>query len=223
MIKTNKHGFTLAEVLITLGVIGVVATLTLPNVMASYAKRSQVAQLQRSVNAVTNAAQNYLLENNADSLNDIYFDTDKFISEYLGAAHVGNLGSAMTEYYRSVSNPDYTSYVREVINSSIGGNYAYSDYACGKLDTGATICVSYGIQPDNNRAVVVDVNASAGPNVYGRDLFTMGLNKKGKIVASAGSGGGGYEYGFGGSGGGCLNSAGNCFGQIVHDGWQMKY
>lgn len=218
MTNTNKKAFTLAEVLITLGVIGVVATLTLPNVMASYAKRSQVAQLQRSVNAVTSAAQNYLLENNVDSLNDIHFDANKFISEYLGAAPVGDLASAMTEYYRSVSNPDRSELVFNIIE-----DYADPSYACGKLDTGSTICVSYDVQSDNNRAVTIDVNANAGPNVYGRDLFTMGLNKKGKIVASALGSGGGYEYGFGGSGGGCLNSAGNCFGQIVHDGWQMRY
>lgn len=223
MVNTNKKaGFTLAEVLITLGVIGVVATLTLPNVMASYAKRSQVAQLQRSVNAVTNAAQNYLLENNSDSLDNVIFDGDKFISEFLGAAHSGGLGSAMPEYYRSVSNPDIYECAYTVL-----GDYNKPSYACGKLDTGATVCVSYNTQSDGNRALVIDVNAKAGPNVYGRDLFTMGLNPKGKVVAAAGVGssssGSGYEYGFGGSGGGCLDDASNCFGQIVHDGWQMNY
>ena len=222
MINTNKKaGFTLAEVLITLGVIGVVATLTLPNVMASYAKRSQVAQLQRSVNAVTNAAQNYLLENNADSLDGVIFDADRFISEFLGAAHTGGLSSAMSEYYRSVSDPNSSAPAYILL-----GDYSRPSYACGKLDTGATVCVSYNTQSDGNRALAIDVNANAGPNVYGRDLFTMGLNPKGKVVAGAavgGSGGSGYEYGFGGSGGGCLNDASNCFGQIVHDGWQMKY
>lgn len=35
----SKKGFTLAEVLITLGIIGVVAALTMPSIIANYQKR----------------------------------------------------------------------------------------------------------------------------------------------------------------------------------------
>ena len=35
----NKKGFTLSEVLITLGVIGIVAVLTIPGVMKNYQNR----------------------------------------------------------------------------------------------------------------------------------------------------------------------------------------
>lgn len=34
-----QNGFTLAEVLITLGVIGIVAALTIPNVTSNYRKK----------------------------------------------------------------------------------------------------------------------------------------------------------------------------------------
>ena len=37
----NKKGFTLAEVLITLGIIGVVAALTMPALINSYEKKLQ--------------------------------------------------------------------------------------------------------------------------------------------------------------------------------------
>lgn len=37
-IKSNSSGFTLAEVLITLGIIGVIAALTLPNLITQYQK-----------------------------------------------------------------------------------------------------------------------------------------------------------------------------------------
>lgn len=36
ILQFKKFGFTLAEVLITLGVIGIVAALTLPSVVANY-------------------------------------------------------------------------------------------------------------------------------------------------------------------------------------------
>ena len=57
-----KKGFTLAEVLITLGIIGVVAALTLPNMIKNHQKRVMVAQLQRTYNAIVNAMPSYLDE-----------------------------------------------------------------------------------------------------------------------------------------------------------------
>ena len=42
-----KKGFTLAEVLITLGIIGVVAALTLPSLITNYRKKQTVAQLKK--------------------------------------------------------------------------------------------------------------------------------------------------------------------------------
>ena len=43
----RKSAFTLAEVLITLGVIGVVAALTLPTLIANYQKKNLVTQLKK--------------------------------------------------------------------------------------------------------------------------------------------------------------------------------
>ena len=43
----RKFAFTLAEVLVTLGIIGVVAVLTVPNVISNYQKKVYVVQLQK--------------------------------------------------------------------------------------------------------------------------------------------------------------------------------
>ncbi len=42
-----KKAFTLAEVLITLGVIGVVAAMTMPSLVANYQKKVWVNQLKK--------------------------------------------------------------------------------------------------------------------------------------------------------------------------------
>lgn len=42
-----KKAFTLSEVLITLGIIGVVAALTMPAVIANYQKQETVSRLQK--------------------------------------------------------------------------------------------------------------------------------------------------------------------------------
>ena len=43
-----KQGFTLAEVLITLGIIGVVAAMTIPNLIASVTKTRTASELKKA-------------------------------------------------------------------------------------------------------------------------------------------------------------------------------
>ena len=53
----GKCGFTLAEVLITLGIIGVVASLTLPSVVTNYQKKRTVNKLKSTYSILCNAIQ----------------------------------------------------------------------------------------------------------------------------------------------------------------------
>ena len=43
-----KKAFTLAEVLITLGIIGIVAAMTLPTLIGKYQKKQTVTQLKKA-------------------------------------------------------------------------------------------------------------------------------------------------------------------------------
>ena len=47
-------GFTLAEVLITLGIIGVVAAMTMPTLMTNYQKKSTATQLKKTYATISN-------------------------------------------------------------------------------------------------------------------------------------------------------------------------
>ncbi len=49
-----NNGFTLAEVLITLAIIGVVAALTIPTVVQNYQKTQVVTQLKKTYAALAN-------------------------------------------------------------------------------------------------------------------------------------------------------------------------
>ena len=59
----RKIAFTLAEVLITLGIIGVVASLTLPSVITSYKNQVTVAKLQKAYSVLNQAYQNSIADN----------------------------------------------------------------------------------------------------------------------------------------------------------------
>ena len=50
-----KKGFTLAEVLITLGIIGIVAALTLPSLVSNYRKKVTAAKLKQTYSILSNA------------------------------------------------------------------------------------------------------------------------------------------------------------------------
>lgn len=54
-----KAGFTLAEVLITLGIIGVVAAMTIPNLMTAHKKRVIESKLKKAVSTINQAIKNY--------------------------------------------------------------------------------------------------------------------------------------------------------------------
>lgn len=53
----KKNGFTLAEVLITLAIIGVIATMTLPALMTNTAEQQAKTGLKKGINTLTEAAQ----------------------------------------------------------------------------------------------------------------------------------------------------------------------
>lgn len=61
-----KKGFTLAEVLITLGIIGVVAAMTLPSLIQKYRERQCVTALKKAVSVLDNAYRLFLFENGGD-------------------------------------------------------------------------------------------------------------------------------------------------------------
>ena len=61
--NSRKIAFTLAEVLITLGIIGVVAALTLPALIANYKEKAFVVAAKKNYSVLTNAINKWNVEN----------------------------------------------------------------------------------------------------------------------------------------------------------------
>ena len=62
--------FTLAEVLVTLGIIGVVSPMTVPTLMQNYQRQSYVTQLHKVYNEFGQAAERYKADNNLVSIRE---------------------------------------------------------------------------------------------------------------------------------------------------------
>ena len=66
-------GFTLAEVLITLTIIGVIAAITIPNLMQKYEKQQTVTKLKKAYNNINRMAKNIQQNSGCDDLECVNF------------------------------------------------------------------------------------------------------------------------------------------------------
>lgn len=194
-------GFTLAEVLITLAIIGIVATLTLPTLINNYQKTQYVAGLKKEYSAVQQAFKLYMADQgttdlsqtdlfNKDGSNRFYNSTtrqtvwDSVIKKYFKLAKSCNVGDNSCYYVMNylTSSDDY--------NSEDTYNYDYVAY----LTDGASLDIDpkyqEWCQPDASIEgsmkgfcswVNIDVNGPKSPNKFGRDIFQFVLSPDGNL------------------------------------------
>lgn len=99
--KNTQNGFTLAEVLITLAIIGIVATLTIPNLIQSYKKTVVETRLKRVYSLMNQAIRLSEIDNgpteswdtlgtsgSAATYNDILAWYNKYLNKYIKSIKV---------------------------------------------------------------------------------------------------------------------------------------
>ena len=224
----KRQGFTLAETLITLGIIGVVATLTLPNLMADYKKKTYIAQLQRSYNMIVSAAEMLMVDQDVDNLEDTFLSEEggatRFLKQYFRVTK--DCGQAST------TNPCNGSGYKRVDGSAVvNGQLAPGHMYCINVNTGATICMNdMDIGTDGyhgSSEITLDINGKKAPNKNGQDRFYMNLYSDGKLADRYDSEVYTEEATAKDR---CLNQdnrgasyGGNCIDYIIDSGWQMDY
>ena len=89
-ISSYLYGFTLAEVLITIGIIGIIAAISIPSIITKFKRQSAEAKLKKFYSVMNQAVQMSITEhgdiyiddeNREDSLNSDYITT--WYKEYL--------------------------------------------------------------------------------------------------------------------------------------------
>lgn len=78
-----RKGFTLAEVLITIGIIGVVAAMTIPTLITKYKRHVAEVKLQKFYSVINNAMK--MIEQNYGEISEvttIHKDTSDFSKEF---------------------------------------------------------------------------------------------------------------------------------------------
>lgn len=159
--KANKTrtAFTLAEVLITLGIIGVVAALTMPSLVANYQKKLYITQLKKEYNVLENGIRLLLTEEGVDEIKNssLYIaDNDEF-------GHID--ASAFKNAFKLSDMPDNSKFNKWLSPSNTKGMF-FNDGSC--------VAVGY-FDAYKASAIFLDTNCDKGPNSTGYDRF-IGLS-----------------------------------------------
>ena len=236
-LSSNRKGFTLAEVLVTLGIIGVVSAMTVPSLMQNYQRQSYVTQLHKVYNEMQQAFERYKSDNNAINLREAGMNDQTSVNNFVNTYFkVVNSCLDPNEIKPCFDNPEnYRKISGESADAFDNNNEDEGTGMSFTLASGASI------RPwkPNNRSdltfivAVVDVNGPKPPNIYGRDFFEMCIDVDGNIDGCFKSGGDAAmslpltteqredlfnSYCLGGG-----NSLVGCFGKILNDNWQMTY
>lgn len=168
----KKNGFTLAEVLITLAIIGVVATLTLPSLMTNTKEQQYAAALKKGVNTLTEVAS---LNSATDGFdyNDINgFGTSNAIYDTNGAVSYTVWGIV-----GSKGNIDKA--------KSASGKIVFRDGSSLTTASGKTCAVKTDEGITKATPVMFDANGDAAPNKDFTCSATSaaGCNDKSKRIA----------------------------------------
>ena len=124
----KKIAFTLAEVLITLSILGVVAAISIPNIIQQYQKRLNITKLQKAYSVLETAATNIAVNSgclNRDVactglLNDADF-VNKFIE--LSGMKYSKIWSSNFNAYNQITGNRHADFVERMIIAKDGIGY----------------------------------------------------------------------------------------------------
>ena len=185
----RRVAFTLAEVLITLGIIGVVAAMTLPTLIANHQQKVTVTKLKKMYSILNQA---YLRAQNDNGTIDNWGLSESIYEEDpdTGESVSGEQPAEQAKLFWSKLQP-YLQVLKACTDTNSAQCEGYPTYSLNGqkrsndriprliLNDGAILAggsISNGINNCDNKNVVcadfsVDINGTAPPNTTGRDIF----------------------------------------------------
>lgn len=247
--QNKAWAFTLAEVLITLGIIGVVAALTIPILINNYQKAQYVTGLKKFYTNFNQALQKISTDNGC---------TNDLVCTNLFASGTNNatFGATLAPYFNISKNCGVTNTTNQdcwatVVNQKYDGLGTNSNlnnntyYKFITTDGMSVFVTNYGnncgyswsntgtgYMSQTCGYVDVDVNGFKGPNFYGRDIFEFWItNGKGAFLYPEGGADDKYfnvNRWWNGPTKTCTTDTTNrnattCAGRVIEEGWEMSY
>ena len=168
----KNKGFTLAEVLITLGIIGIVAAITIPGLISNYQKKQTVTKLEKVYSILNQAIK--LSEEEFDSIES--WDRDlpaveffnKYFRPHMNVSAVAKLGEYKnTPKYKRLNGTVENSFTLFNDDANL---ITLNDGCLLFLDSSSYTISELGRNPAT-LVIGIDVNGFSHPNVIGKDFF----------------------------------------------------
>lgn len=193
MKKNNKirAGFTLAEVLITLGIVGVIAAMTIPTLMNKTNDKETVVRLKKAYSALLSATESIIAEEGPISSwnwNESGYSMDEIIANY----------KKQLTFSKSCTlnvNTCYDASIWKLLNgnawttmSYVGNGYhnILQDGTFIKFQKCPTTTCEYSQIVSTNvtakMEIWVDLNGNKSPNILGRDIFLFILTPEKGVI-----------------------------------------
>lgn len=160
-----KKGFTLAEVLTTLGIIGIVVMMTIPIL-----QKIQDNQFKEAAKEAFSKA--------SQVVEQIRLDSDGTLNAYYGTSRINLFKNVFMPYFKVVQDCNWSDCVPAVTTSDIYTSLTKAKANTKNFGSGQFITADGMFWALKNYTtpreieIYVDVNGyGKGPNVYGRDVF----------------------------------------------------
>ena len=190
-----RSAFTLAEVLITLGIIGIVAAMTIPTLISKNQKRVIEAKLKEDYSIIQQVIKSnesndvdmsmLLKDEDANSQKE-WFET--YFAPYMKYSHVCYDEAGCWQNKGKNRTLDGGIVHDDRQNIGIG-----LDIVTVKLNNGTNICMDvwgayslwnrFGINTSNpGLTIYIDTNGDSGPNVIGKDIYVLTYTSENGIL-----------------------------------------
>lgn len=180
----KRKAFTLAEVLITLGIIGVVAALTIPTLVNNYRKKQFETGLKKEYSVLLQALDMYKQDNETplkredctQARNTFKLALQPYLKILMDCGD--NSSGKCLKLTSETNNPTYKTY-----SGRPAREYLFDDGQLILNDGSQLYFENSGETNSPNVYVSVDVNGyNKLPNKWGEDLFTFQLMDDGKLL-----------------------------------------
>ena len=180
------RGFTLAEVLLTIGIIGVVAALTIPTLMQKIDERETISKVKKFNSTMSNAIKLAIAENgNIDTWNITVDRTRESSEEFF--TYIKPYLKISKECIDSDKCYDVENYGLNGNLTATKGMYGKSPWLPFFLTDGSFVSFRMSDTATFNNLgrfalFYYDVNGEKGPNVFGKDMFQFMVYPNGFVV-----------------------------------------
>ena len=170
----KRPAFTLAEVLITLGIIGIVAAMTMPSLITNYRKKQTVVQLKKVYSELSQAAQMSVIQNGDMRDWNYALTGEEFFNTYLG--NFVKMSSQSVEDAKKAG----VVYKRASGEEEVTFTNLYDSGKIFTLASGSQIIMdTLSSLTTTRQTVLVDLNGFKKPNKLGVDVFAFSVTHNG--------------------------------------------